>query len=95
MIFVALAAGIKREGIVKGKFWDVFGLKGSENVPEDAMDAALQGKEFTLTSLEIREGVPVEPISSAASSIERPHLYTMGFRCALHVTACVPSCCLL
>ncbi len=74
-----LAAGMKREAIVKANFWEVFGLNDCEQVPEAVKETALLGKEFTITNVHIRDGVAVEP-DSAIHSAGGDCLFTMGFR---------------
>ncbi|KAK9915620.1 hypothetical protein WJX75_001643 [Coccomyxa subellipsoidea] len=69
--------GMKREAIVKGNFWEVFGMKDCEEVPESVKETALQGKEFTISNLTVRDSVTVD---SAASAGPAGRLFNMGFR---------------
>lgn len=64
---------------MKGNFWEVFGMKDCEEVPESVKETALQGKEFTISNLTVRDSVTVD---SAASAGPAGRLFNMGFRWA-------------
>lgn len=65
---------------MKANFWEVFGLSEHEEVPDFLKGTALLGKEFTISSIHIRDGIPVEHTGSPMLSAGVDGLFTMGFR---------------
>ncbi len=75
-----IAAGFKRNAVVKGDFWEVFGMKDCAEVPETVRETALLGKEFTISNLVVRDSASLDPTAASAAP---GRLFNMGFRCAL------------